>query len=465
MSRDGARVVVLSPEQVGEAMAGPAIRAWELARALSARCDVTLAAPAPSTLPEPNAPGDAGGPVLLEAGVADFDRLAGAFERHDVVVAQRLPGQLLRAVARSPARLVVDLYNALPIEVLEAAAGLDEGRARRSQRIVTLGVMANLAAADLVLCASERQRDLWLGGMAFSGLLDPERYRSDPSFRRYLEVVPFGVPDGDPPRPAAERPWPGVGPDDRVLVWGGGVWRWLDPLTPIRAVELLRRERDDVQLVFLGTGRPVAADGASAAAEAAQEAERLGLLGAGVHINPGWESYAARGPLLAAADIGVSAHHDHLESRFAFRTRILDYLWAGLPVVTSGGDVLGELVERRGLGAAVAPGDAAGFARACRALLDDDELRERAASAARQVAEELRWSRVAEPLVSWCADPPPGPRRSRAATGALTVGSLGQQGLQVADVVDRDGVPELARRAGWALGRAARRVRRRVSGS
>ena len=134
-------------------------------------------------------------------------------------------------------------------------------------------------------------------------------------------------------------------------------------------------------------------------------------------------------------------------------------------MVTSGGDVLGELVDRRGLGAAVAPGDAAGFARACRALLDDDELSERAASAARRVAEELRWSRVAEPLVRWCADPPPGPRRSRAATGALAVGSLGQQGLQVADVVERDGVPELARRAGWALGRAARRVRRRASGS
>jgi glycosyltransferase involved in cell wall biosynthesis len=458
MSRDGARVLVLSPEPVGAAMAGPAIRAWELARTLAARCPVTLAAPAPSAPPEQSASGDAAAPVLLEAGVADFDRLTDAFERHDVVLAQRLPGQLLRAAARSPARLVLDLYNALPIEVLEAAAALRDGAARRSQRIVTLGVLGNLAAADLVLCASERQRDLWLGGMAFSGLLDPSRYRSDPSFRSYVEVVPFGVPDGDPPRPADARPWPGIGPEERVLVWGGGVWRWLDPVTPIRAVELLRRERDDVHLVFLGTGRPVAAEGASAAGEAAREAERLGLLGAGVHLNPGWESYAARGPLLAAADIGVSAHHDHLESRFAFRTRIVDYLWAGLPVVTSSGDVLGELVERRGLGATVAPGDAAGFARACSALLDDDKLRERAASSSRQVADELRWSRVAAPLVRWCADPPPKRRRTRAATGALALGSLGQQGLQVADVVERDGVPELARRATWALKRAARRV-------
>jgi glycosyltransferase involved in cell wall biosynthesis len=465
VSRDGASVLVLSPEPVGAAMAGPAIRAWELARALSARCPVTLAAPAPSEPPERAAPG-AAAPVLLEAGLADFEQLVAAFERHDVVVAQRLPGQLLRAVARSPARLVLDLYNALPIEVLEAAAAMPERAARRSQRIVTLGVLANLAVADLVLCASERQRDLWLGGMAFGGLLDPARYRGDPSFRSYVEVVPFGVPDGDPPQPAEPRPWPGIASQDRVLVWGGGVWRWLDPITPIRAVELLRRERDDVHLVFLGTGRPVAAEGASAAGEAAREAERLGLLGAGVHLNPGWEDYAARGPLLAAADIGVSAHHDHLETRFSFRTRIVDYLWAGLPVVTSRGDVLGDMVAERGLGAAVAPGDPAEFARACRALLDDDGLRERAASAARRVAEELRWSRVAEPLVRWCADPPPEPpRRGRAAGGALALGSLGQQGLQVADVFQREGATEVARRASWALGRAVRRASRRGRGA
>lgn len=458
MTRDGARVLVLSPEPVAAAMAGPAIRAFELARALAARCPVTLAAPAPSVLPAASASVDGGSPVLLEAGVADFDTLAAAFESHDVVVAQRLPPQLLRTLARSPARLVVDLYNALPIEFLEAAAGQPEREARRGLRIVTLGVLANLAAADLVLCASERQRDLWIGGMTFRGLLDPVRYRADPSLRDHVRVVPFGVPDADPPSPPRAPPWPGVGPDDRVLVWGGGVWRWLDPVTPIRAVELLRRERDDVQLVFLGAGRPVTAEGASAADDAALEAERLGLLGAGVHLNPGWADYEARGALLAAADIGVSAHHDHLESRFSFRTRIMDYLWAGLPVVTSGGDVLGELVRDRGLGAAVAPGDAAEFARACATLLDDDELRARTVEAVRRTAEELRWSRVAEPLVSWCADPPPRAPRERGARATLALGSLRQQAAQAADILQRRGAGELARRTGWALGRAARRV-------
>ena len=46
-----ASVLVLSPEPIGERMAGPAIRAAELARVLAAEHDVTLAGPAPSRAP------------------------------------------------------------------------------------------------------------------------------------------------------------------------------------------------------------------------------------------------------------------------------------------------------------------------------------------------------------------------------------------------------------------------------
>ena len=90
-----------------------------------------------------------------------------------------------------------------------------------------------------------------------------------------------------------------------------------------------------------------------------------------MHFNDGWVPYEERGAWLLEADIGVSAHHDHLETRFAFRTRIVDYLWAGLPVVATRGDALGDWVANGGLGRAVAPGDAEAFAAACAELLAD----------------------------------------------------------------------------------------------
>ena len=70
-----------------------------------------------------------------------------------------------------------------------------------------------------------------------------------------------------------------------------------------------------------------------------------------MHFNPGWVPYDEREAYLVEADLGVCAHHDHLEARFSFRTRVLDHFWAGLPSVLTGGDAMGELVERRGLGA------------------------------------------------------------------------------------------------------------------
>src|SRR3954453_5006040 len=98
------RVLVTCAEPVGARMAGPALRARELAGALAGECDVTLAAPAPSEVEDDRI-------ALLEGGRPDYDALLGAIRTHDVVVAQLLPPRLLSKAWRLPARLAVDLYN------------------------------------------------------------------------------------------------------------------------------------------------------------------------------------------------------------------------------------------------------------------------------------------------------------------------------------------------------------------
>ena len=129
-----------------------------------------------------------------------------------------------------------------------------------------------------------------------------------------------------------------------------------------------------------------------------------------MHFNRGWVPYAERQDYLLEADVGVSAHHDHLEARFSFRTRVLDHVWAGLPSVVSSGDAIGELVRRRGLGEAVAPGDDEAFAAACAALLDDRAHYDEVAGRVGELAPSLRWSAVAEPLVRFCVEHADRPR-------------------------------------------------------
>jgi glycosyltransferase involved in cell wall biosynthesis len=351
-----------------------------------------------------------------------------------------------------PVRLVADLYNPQMIEALEATGDDLSSTPRRAWR----SMLGQCAVADLVLCASEKQRDLWLGGMGLAGLIDRERYRTDPSFRLFVDVVPFGLPDREPQssEPVLKGVWPGIGADDRVLLWAGGVWRWLDPLTPIRAVERLRGEGRPVHLVFLGIGRPAIdpTDIPSSAEQAVAFARERGLEGECVHFNPGWVPYDEREAYLLESDLGVCAHHDHLEARFSFRTRVLDHFWAGLPSVVSGGDAIGELVEGRGLGRAVAPDDDEAFAAACASLLDDADAYGAARERVRALAPSLRWSEVARPLVEFCLEPESRPRR-RPPRWALARATYGQYPDILADVRSRGGLPRM-------VGRASRHVAR-----
>jgi glycosyltransferase involved in cell wall biosynthesis len=443
-----ARVLVTCAEPVGARMAGPAIRARELAGALAGACDVTLAAPAPSEVEDDRI-------ALLEAGMPDYDALLGAIRTHDVVVAQLLPPRLLSKAWRLPARLAVDLYNPTVVEVLEAARGHSPRTRERRRRVATRAAAAHLAAADFVICASEQQRDLWLGGMALRELLAPEELDADPELSRFLAVVPFGVPSEPPARGEGLRvALPAIGPDDRVLLWGGGIWDWLDAPTAIRATALLEDRDPPVHLVFGGTRRPALApeDEHHAAAEAIALARELGLEGRRVHFHDGWVPYAQRGAWLLDADVGVSAHPAHLESRFAFRTRIVDYLWAGLPVVATGGDALGELVRTRGLGRAVPAGDPAAFAAACSELLADGAS-ERAAAAV--AAAELRWDRVVAPLLEFClhgAKRPPTAARRRAVAAA----TVAQYPAIARETLATDGAAALVVKLGRNAARAAK---------
>ena len=443
------RVLFISAEPLGPSMAGPAIRVLELARAVAAHCHVTVAAPGPSDA------GDA--PVeLLEARLEDFDVLLEAIRRHDVVVAQRLPPQLLRYIARMPARFVADLYNPQMIEVLEAAGDGPSSSPRRAWR----SMLGQCAVADLVICASEKQRDLWLGGMGLAGLIDVRALPRRPDLpqlrgrgavraARPAAALLRAGPEG---RLAGHRPGrPGAALGGRRLALARR-----DHPDP-RRVERLRAGGRRVHLVFLGTGRPrlKGADVPTSAEEAIAFAAERGLEGECVHFNRGWVPYEQREAYLLESDIGVCAHQDHLEARFSFRTRVLDHFWAGLPSVVSGGDAIGDLVDRRGLGHAVAPGDAEGFALACAKLLDDADAYDGAARRVRELAPSLRWSEVARPLVRFCREldvrPPRPPARS-----ALVRATYGQYPDILADARERGGLGAVARRVPQHVARLLR---------
>ena len=102
---------------------------------------------------------------------------------------------------------------------------------------------------------------------------------------------------------------------------------------------------------------------------------------------------------LLEADVGVSAHFDDLETRFAFRTRLLDCFWAGLPVVTTRGDSLGELDRRAAV--AAAPSTSATWTDGSRRSRRCSTTTQRSGGARARggrARPAFAWPRVVEPL-------------------------------------------------------------------
>lgn len=388
------KLLLVSVGDVGSTMSGPGIRYFHFAQELSSEFEVTLVTPnQPDVLLE--------GVKIVSAGTISAAELSRMLDDSDVIVAQKLPLQAMRHAARTRKPVVYDLY--VPF-LSEQLAMLDAEMTGPADVLFHESSMLQLRFAletgSAFVCASERQRDFWLGMLGAVGRIDLERYRDDPNLRNVIDVVPFGVASQPPTHhnQVLKGVVPGIGENDRVLLWAGGIWNWFDPLTPIRAIGRIAKNRDDVKLFFLGQRHPQVPEMATTRA-AVDLADALHLLDRFVFFNNGWTPYAERESFLLEADVGVSAHYDNLETRYAFRTRLLDYFWAGLPTITTRGDVLGQLVADRDLGRVLGPEDVDAWKKAIEELVDDVAERGRIAGLLAAVREELSWARVVGPLV------------------------------------------------------------------
>jgi glycosyltransferase involved in cell wall biosynthesis len=389
------RVLLVSHERIGDRMAGPGIRYYHFARELSRRFQVTLMTPNQDV-------GAVEGVDVVAGRRASYGAVKALAAKHDAVVAQHFGVRTMRYLARSPIRVVYDLYVPFVSENLAYHAAQQRSPFHRlSYRASDLVQSIALATGNAFICASERQRDLWLGRASLLERVDVEQGRADPALRRLVEVVPMGIEERRPEstRRVIKGVVPGIRETDRVLLWSGGVWNWFDPLTVIRAVERISRRRDDVKLYFLGVRHPNPAVAEMEMTQRALDlARELDLEGRSVFFNFGWVPYEERAGYLLEADIGLSAHFDTLETRFSFRTRVLDHLWAGLPTVTTRGDTLAELVEREDLGRTTEFEDVESWVAALESLLDDEAEYERVQANIERVRGRLAWPRLVEPL-------------------------------------------------------------------
>ena len=414
------KVLVITGDAIGDKMAGPAMRAWKISEALSEHSDVRLL-----TWNVANRRSDAF--EVARVRLQNEHEMKQHEEWADVIVFQGHALHHFTTLKKSQKIMVADLYDPMHLEQLEQ--GREWGLAQWKNQVASATDVLNeqLLRADFFLCASERQRLFWLGQLAGLGRINPENYAADENLEKLIAIAPFGM-DSAPPqhvRKAIRGVVPGISDDDKVVIWGGGIYNWFDTMTLIRAVARLAETRPDVRLFFLGVAHPNPdVPEMAIVAKTRQLAAELGVAGKNVFFNEQWVALDDRANYLLEADAGVSTHYDHIETTFSFRTRILDYMWANLPIVTTRGDSFGDLVGAESMGVAVPERDVEALADALELVLYDTEAAAAARESVARVREDFTWEKALAPLVEFCRDPHVAPDRALESTPVTRIKTM-----------------------------------------
>src|SRR3977135_346374 len=117
-----------------------------------------------------------------------------------------------------------------------------------------------LRRGDFFICASERQRDFWLGGLAANKRI-PVSTAAGSELRDLIDVVPFGI-DPTPIRPAPagrlslSAAIPALARAERIVVWPGGIWDWTDTPIVMQAMRILAQRSPGILLVLFAGRHP-----------------------------------------------------------------------------------------------------------------------------------------------------------------------------------------------------------------
>lgn len=391
------KVCVIAYDPIGRKIAGPAIRALEIARALSRKFKVTLATPNMADLPNET------------FRVVQYDRmsLAKVVRDQDIVYVFGHSISLFPVLKNISGSLVVDIYCPAFFEALESHASEDIGTQYALCRGTVNLFMEQLEAGDFFICATETQRSLWIGMLVASGRINPLTYAKDKTLRSVIDVVPYGLPDIAPVKKKAvlKGVHPSIKENDFVLLWGGGVYDWLDPKTAVRAMALIAKERSDVKLFFMACRHPLPNVVMDIVSQTRQLSDSLGLTEKYVIFNHHWVPYDERADYLLEADIGLCLHPDSIETDYSFRTRIMDCIWAGLPVISTRGGFLSELVEEKQLGVTVDYENAEELAQKVLSIVRGELPLKKFRDNISSIRDDYAWNRVVEPLERFCENP------------------------------------------------------------
>lgn len=198
-----------------------------------------------------------------------------------------------------------------------------------------------LRRGDLFLCASEPQKMYYQGVLSSVGRINPATYNED-----LIQVVPYGI-YREEPKPTEKPITKLIGkekPEPKKILWFGGIYPWFDLRTLVDGVKLLN-ETTPAKLVIVGAKNPFNnhPDFTRPYDQLVEHIDADAKLKKQVIIQD-WVDFDHRADWYLDSDLVVVINKLGQENDLAWRTRLVDFLWADLPILTNGGDPLSNIL-------------------------------------------------------------------------------------------------------------------------
>lgn len=388
------RVLLVCPEPLGHGQpAGIGIRFLEMARVLASDGHaITILSP------DAGSDGSARGVALSAATIEEESR------RNDVAVLQ---GHVATAFFDHSSGIpaVVDLYDPFIIENFHYY----ESRGAEVYLHDHATLLRSAHEGDFFLCASEAQKLFYGGLLLAAGRLNPVAFANDPKLDNLLAVAPFGVHPLHEPAPRDLN---------APAILFGGVYDWYDAVLAIDAVAMLREEIKGATLTFTHHPNPELTPQGELA-RAMSHAKKRGY--DFVRFEP-WARYNERSSFYERHALALLTFPQSIETDLSMRTRIYDYLWSSLPIVSSSAPGTDEILLRYGAGAVVRSHDAEAFAGQLLTILRSPEHYAQMIEGTKRFVIEHQWEATLAPLRRFCGSPRRDPAKKQfvePATGAV----------------------------------------------
>ena len=272
----------------------------------------------------------------------EISTLADKIQEFDSVLVSYNAGDITQTVVdniRQDQQLILDGY--VPIHIEMSARNSDNlDREYDAFNFENKIWTKALRRGDILLCANEAQKKFYTGVMAQVGRINPITYGDED----LIQIVPYGIYREK--AVAKHDPVSKLVKNKKAfkLLWFGGIYPWFDLTNLLEAVKNANKTTP-IELIMVGVKNPFNQHPDFIKRyEEVMDYIKNNNMDEIVHITD-WVKFEDRAEWYLGSDAVVLINNIGVENTLAWRTRLVDYVWADLPIVTNGGDPMSDILE------------------------------------------------------------------------------------------------------------------------